>query len=750
MLEDLQQDFRDKEIGFKNDVHRLNVECDEFKALIQRHDQKMEALQAKFEEARHQAQDLRTRLETSCKEKTEAEAKADTAQQAAQDTSTINAEVTNLKERLRLKAEELQAKVEEYVELGRAFSQSESRRIDLQVTCEQQQAEISQHVSAIDALREEHKFELSSKHIVAQAAVQQARDEVIASQKEKDEVQGKLENAQTRVSAYGNAEVTFKTERDDLHNQNVELRSAKEAIEAQLLKSQEEKRKAKQHHEESLDTLRREQERSDVVLREAEAKIRRQDAEYQKKIEFDRERYAFRLQGLVDELEETKATMANKHSAEQQESHFPAAQHTPSHISQNLQTTKNRKKVNRGTSSILNGKNPASTQSDQEIRHSGSVQREPVQTQDRILQSQQMLFDGEYQNGDYELSIVDPVTEPTEDTQNVTGMSLSNDDFARLYSSQPLRGSKARTPESTDQSSLSEAMSEEELERLKSHRSSTPLLRGQDPNGPKQISSQERVLETPMRSFKPLMSASQSSNSPDRPRSQANTASRLMPPPGKTSRHVDQSSSAPAAKRKSTGGKSKYDQSDNTYRCNRGSSPDYMHQPPPASKHTYADHGIDANARNEPRRGSSGASDHSSSQKRKSTHEPDSVPKKQRTSSQYFASSSSGSRSSSRYPIRSSAAGVRSRPQASPSLPLVSSGASRSKTQTTASGLMSRPSSRASSSGIDSQSRGQQPSTSRTSVSTRGSRATPRQPTSARQTRSQSSKFLVHFSSVPC
>ncbi|KAF2825351.1 hypothetical protein CC86DRAFT_383251 [Ophiobolus disseminans] len=741
MLKELQQGFVDKETAYKNDVHRLTIECDDMKALIQQHENQKDAARARVEEARREASEIRAELKVIRSEKNEAEKKATSAQQMVLKDSSNASEITSLKERLRQKAERLQSKIEEYTELEQAFTQLQDHKKNLVVLCEQQQAEISQHPSAIESLREEHETERTFEQESAQAAVQRARNEVLTLQKQKEQVRTKLEECQVRESRLSNAQAALTTERDDLRNLNTEIRLAKEAGEAQLVQIQEQKSEEVRLSEERMDTLRREQERSDAALKEAEAKIRRQDAEYHKKIEFDRERYAARVEGLIEELEEAKATIARSQSVQQQDSQVSVAQ---SGSLQNIHAGRNRKKVNREPHSTLYIAGASISQVNGDSHHPPAGQREATRDNFRLCDGQELLFDGEFPASDVMddsaddqgLSIIDPAAEPTEDTQDAGGISMSNVNFIEHLSSQTLRISKQQVPASTSQSSLSESMGEEDLEKIRkdAYTVSRPVLRGHDLNATKLSSSQDRVLETPMRSFNESMSVSQSSHSPERPRSQANTASRMMPPPGKTSRYFGQGNATSRTDREDAGPHSKYGKLDNTFEGNQGSSPDYMHSPSSATKHTYAQHGPEVHGHNGQVRGSSQVPEQFQSQKRKSSFGQDVSYKKQRASSQSLPEPSSGSQTYSPYPIRSSAAGVRSRHQASPSLQPASSIALRPRAQASSSGSVSRPSSRNNASGDRSRPRNQQSSTSRSS----GRRLDLRQPASSRQTRSKS------------
>jgi hypothetical protein len=727
-------------VGYKNDIHRLTVECDEMKALIQQHEEKSDATKACDEDASRQVAEIRSELEAVRKEKIEAEGRATTAERAAHDAASNSSEIASLKERLQKKAEELQSKVEDYTELERAVAQLESRHTDLKLLCEQQQAEITEHPSEIDSLRSELQSENSLDKESAQAAVQRAR-------KEKEEVEAKLEEAETEKSRLSNIETTLTNELEDLGFQNAELRSAKESSEAQVVQIREEKAKEIRRYEEDLDTLRREQERSNAALKEAEARIRRQDAEYHKKIEFDREKYTARVQSLVEELEEAKAAASS--NQRQQTSQSSVEQQTLSGSLQNIHAEKHRKKVDREAPLVPNAASTSGTHVDRNTQHSVVAQRQDTRKHNRGPAHDSNLFDERSSNSDLEKltddhsqSILEAPAEQIDDTLDISHIVFSNDDFEERVGHKPLKGSQNRLSDATDHSPLSRIPTDE-LEQLgqdvqKSRRISTPASCPRSSGSVKQKSSQDRVVETPTRSDSRSLSLSESQ---DRPRSQANTASRMMPPPGNTSRHFEKENLISDSNRKSAAYPQGYDKTGNASKRNQGSSPDYMHHPSSASKHTYAHHSPETRVRSEQIRDASRSYDQAYSQKRKSSVEQDASYKKQRTSSQSLPSSSSrsGTQSSAQYPIRSSAAGVRSTAAG------VRSKTQRAPLQPPSSSGFIRPASRNHTSTVPSQSRGQQSSASRSSAGSRGSRfiMPGQQSTSARRTRSQSGMSQV-------
>lgn len=625
MTKEVKQGLSDTEVTYKNEIYRLTTEVDAVR-----------------------------------KEKEAAESRASKAEQAAHEHAAKSSEIENLKEHLRAKAEELQSKVKDFEDLDRSVSQIETRKRELDNQSQQQQAQISQHEHAMDDLKRKHESALdslrTSEQQSAQIAIQQAHNEMNVLEKEKEDLQVKLYEAQSQASTLSDTETALTNERDNLRRQNAELRTAKESCEEHLAKNQEAKTKETGQHEEAIDTLRREHERSDAALKEAEAKIRRQDAEYRKKLEFDRGKFELRVQSLCEELEDLKnAPKASRASVKQQSSATSAApQATPTSL-QNMGASKNRKKVIRDPKLVQKSASKDTTLS-------GAAKRHPTRQQVQGPSHGQNLFDQESQVSnqfgkvisDKEHDLVDPAAEPIENTQDMEFIAFSNnnfqDDLYQSMSHKPVKGSQHRPSDPIDRFPLSSSLSSDSIEQLEKDVLSTPTRKSQ----PCSLDvSQDRVLETP------TPSDSQSITSlHDRPRSQANTASRMMPPPSISQRSRELGKASSDEHKKTSGHAVAFGNAGTPLRRSGGSSPDYMHPPSSVSKHTYTHHSAEVQNHDEHAQGRLQGSSRNGTQKRKSSVDEDLPFKKQRTSSKSIHTSSSGSvtgaQSSSQFTGRSS------------------------------------------------------------------------------------------------
>jgi myosin heavy subunit len=706
---ELLQDFSNKESDYRNEIHRLTVERNETETLVQQHDKEMDAAKARCEEAKNVIHDVQSKLEVARKEKMEVEARLKTVESTAQSESSNASELEYIKGHLLQKAEELQERTAEFAKLESAHSDLEARKASLQVSWEQQQIEISQHSSVIESLRQETDAERREERCKSNAAIDLAEKQTCRLEKQVGDLQEKLEQARLHESKLNKIQATLVAERDGLRSRTAELETAKEISDSQFLHLREEMADAVGRYEDKLDTLRRQHERSNAALKEAEAKIQLQKTEHHRKIEFDHQKYDSIVQALTDELGKMQAQATNRPHAQQQASELAILKHPTSHSSQNMQAGKARKKVNRKNNSVLNVAGLSNTLVSTSTHGVATGRHEYDRRHDQAPDQSDNLFDEEQDSfgidkreKDHGCSIVDPAAEPVEDTQDVDGALLPFEGLTDKASQKALKRSQHCDQNLYDESSLSASLDSDDLGRL-----------SEDVRTVQTQLSQERVPETPTRSGKYLLAGSHSSQSYDRPGSQANTASRLMPPPGSVSSHFDQRKSSPAAHSNNSPRKETYYKVDHELGSRNTSSPAFEDQPFSAVKDT----------RN--RRSSvwgAPRSNEGQSEKRKHDFDQDASSKRQRaplqpTPHRESSASHPYSPHQSKSP-RASAAGGRLRAQKSPSFSPVSPTNHDSRPQLTSSDSASRTYGRVSASNSTSRSRGHLSSASRSSGST--------------------------------
>jgi hypothetical protein len=690
--------------------------------LIQQHDKHIDAAKVRCEEAKNLAQVVQSELEVARKEKTEAEARLKILQRTAQSETFNVSEIDRLKKRLQEKVEELHKRTEEFVNLERTHADLVARNANIQIAWEQQAAEVSQHSSVIERLRQETDAEFHKERDKSKTATDLAQTKMRILEQEKIGLQAKLEQAQLLESEMNKTYAALVAERDGLRSRADELEAAKEISATEIVRIQEEKTDIVTKYEERLDVLHRQHERSDAALNEAEARVQLQKTEHHKKIEFDRQKYESIVQVLTNELNKTK-TQATSRPDDQQQAQPTTAFKLPLPQSEpNKQVGKTRKKVSRENNSVLDvaelSGSLISTSSVQGVttssRKFSRSHHQDLDQGDNLFEEEHKSFGKDIQDRNQSFSVVDPAAESVEDAQDVDGTAMPHEDTAEQVSQDTLRATQYHGQVLFDDSSLSAPLESNNLGQLFQN-----VQAVRTPMGPKhrltRQSSQEHVPETPIRSNKSSLSGSQSSHSHGRPGSQANTASRLMHPPGSLSPHFGENRPSPTGHSMGTSRQHTYAQINHGEGPHYGTSSSFGNQHPPVNKVKYDHRAWTRNVW-----GSPGPSQ---SQKRKQTFDQEAPSKRKQTPSQTLSHSPSpSSRPSPPHQSKSSspsAAVGRTRPLIPSLLPSVSPADQSSRPQLTSSDIAHRSYDRAPSTNPTTRLRKQRTSASRSSVSAR-------------------------------
>ncbi|KAF1850209.1 uncharacterized protein K460DRAFT_350291 [Cucurbitaria berberidis CBS 394.84] len=717
IVEECQKSMQERESGFKNEIHRLTIECDEKGGKLDEQRTEVSAAKDQLHTLRKNAKILSSELTTTRIEKTALEKKLEIAGKAALRSDSTSAEIIGLKEELRQKTEELQSTTRDYAALKQTYADLSIKAADLQASYDQLQTQISQHLSTIDNLHQQTEDQILETRQNAQTAVQLAQGQILTLQDEKENLRSMLEQATSNEANLKNAQATFSIERDNFHQQLAELQAAKESKDAEMRRVQadaaEEKRKSEDAHCTEINDWSRRLTHADVVLKEAEAKLRLSEAEHSAKLESDRKSTEKMLQQLHEEYDR-KLQEANSRNGPSQK-HTARSSNVGEESSRSLrsiQAGSNRKKVNRNNHSVLNLAVSSDIRHDSHVFTSNLLQPDLPRTQREDSQLSFNLFEERSQNipvagdlfDDYGLSVIDPAAEPVAETQEKGSPLMTIEKFGER-SQMAHHETKSQDSNLTDLSTVSSG--EMAQMQVDAQPLSPPMLRGQDRSSPTYNLSQGNAEKTPMRSDNVSVSGSRSSRSHYRPRSQANTASRMMPPPEAVSPHLD-------TRIKFTAKHPMYEKSSRKLVNNSGTStPDSIHPPSSASRYSYGHHDPQLPGHIEERQGPPQALGQSYNQKRKnsmSQTEKDTATKRLRISSQsYSRDRSSEPRTSSPCVPRSPVVGPRSNVQHGPSYPRESTpAASRSKTKPSSSRVPPSMSSRISPSNDMYQSRGQQ------------------------------------------
>lgn len=541
--DDLKHEFDHEVRSYVTNIDQLTNERNEKDARIQRQNEQLSAAKVRFQETENDVQKLRSELEIARNDRIEMDTRLKTEQRAAQIQSDLAAEITSMKQQLRQKDKALEDEEKEFGELRRAYDNLVTQHSNLRTTCEQQQIEIYQHPSKIESLRREIEHEFFEKQQKEYASTKEARNEALNMRKERDDVQSKLQQTQLHGSQLTKAHAALVGERDVLKQRITELEITSKDNETRMHRQEKESITRDREHEQKLNELQSQLERSNEAVRVVEAKVRLQQAEHAKKLEFDRNKYEALVQNLTRDLEKARNHGSKERNTTEQSSQSAAQYHAVAHGAQNSNSKKSRKKVDRGNYSLLKmtglhdtAGNPTMMPMTSACTQSSQGEESQFDRNDNLFEEESGHIFGEDNPWEQSLSLVNPAAEPVEDTQEMPSIRMVLNDMDELASPQSSRTSPLERALPEDQSSLSSPPPSDELARLSddNRRLRTPNAEAcvVQSNAHTQHDEHDgRVLETPKRGRNAYNCSSQSSQSQGRPLSQANTSSRMMPPP---------------------------------------------------------------------------------------------------------------------------------------------------------------------------------------------------------------------------
>jgi chromosome segregation ATPase len=739
ITESCQSEFKQKEDDFNGTIRHLEHARHEKEQMVDELRNQLKATKNQFDTLRKDAKTLESDIDAISKEQTLTGAKLKTAQL---DSSSQLSEIATLKKCLRQKTEELEAKTRDYTEAEHQHAALSNKLTDMECSCDRLQAEVSQQRLTMETMRQETDDQLLKAREEAEDTLQSVRNEVLCLQQGKKNLLSQLEHARSNETRLNNTQATISTERAGLQQQVAELRDELDTKDAVILRiradaAEKSHKLADTHRSEVADWSRRLLE-SDAALKEAEAKHRLAEDQFQTKLAADHklaetklldaeQRYLTALQA-VKEKSSPREQLVSRHSIDNENT---------SVSSQNTQAGKSRKKANRNNHSILGVGQNLSIEQD---IHAGNSQAFPTgipstQRNDFTLFEEQA--EAEIMFVEPGLYLVDPEAESVPETQEVGSLTMSGEVFHERLAQASQQEKKFQNRGSTDLSSIES----DDLEKIQMEMQ--PMsLRGNDHSPSKHGSSQKHAQKTPMNSDNVSVAGSRSSQSQDRPRSQANTASRMMPPPKNVSQHLQPHTQTGGSAAEVVSRYPVNEQKNQRFSSSGTNTPDFLYQKMSTSKLTYSQQGSQIPARTGSRQSTSRVMDQSRTEKRKSPSdhiEKGTGAKKQRTSSQsYPIASSSGSRNGS---PRSSVADSQSKKQVGSSyMQGVYSATSREKTRGSSSSVQPRTSSQFPSSCDAYSSRREQRSSSQAQA------ATPMRRISSRVTRSTSKFSLASLS----
>ena len=487
----------------------------------------------------------------------------------------------------------------------------ESKQIDL----DRRASEISQHEAKNQMLSKEMENALEKRGI-ADGLLQSVEGEKAKVESERETLFTLLENARRELHESRETEARLAAHHSDLQRQLDELQDAENTFNEQLQQAQRDiavkLHQAELAYSTNLDGLRSRLSLSENARKESQAKLRQMETAHKQQLEHHEQKAnakfkelvlkskqecekfeAQRLQDLDDCERKAGAQIAQM---EQELQHMRGANVTVcrtlisntqqsverggSTSSQQSQAGKTRKKVDRQTNSLIGAVSSSNQRTEADERGSAADRLRLAIGRRESLEGQSEYFEEEFHNRygsqvspreqEAQVSVIDPDAEVVPETQDFEYAGA-----AGVIESQVSVGNNLDQDEVL--SDLSTMPSEDLSEMLLDAHSSP----GRRRSASRQLSAPNDRMQTPGRSAEDLTSDAPSTHSQGRPKSRANTASRMMPlaaPDAQRQRTVDHDGTQHSV----------YAHSDRSFRAEYNDSSDSMHTNNAAHKRTYA------------------------------------------------------------------------------------------------------------------------------------------------------------------
>ncbi|KAL6709895.1 hypothetical protein ACN47E_000680 [Coniothyrium glycines] len=592
LIKNLKMEYTVKEAEFQSRLRHIGIERDEMRksAQLLTDELGMKKLQIRTFEENVKA--LQSEIDTLHKEKSAVEVKLDSIQ-----SSSVNrSEMKDLNDRMERNADELTRKTQDHIALSR-------RCVDLnsEITNVKESRDELQHV--VEKLRIENgnlRQEVDSGVADAKQQVdstkKQAQDQVNRLEEEKEDMLRQLGQARDSQDNLKRDYDTLLVERANLHTEVLKARGTNEVIKTERTRIEHDYREklrdmTNKHRSELADSDER-LTQTTAALKESEARNHRLKDEYQHKIQADVKLAEAKL-AEVEQLYQKKLTEAVYQATQQQEiSRSTVVRETPPRSlhdeSSMLAVGRQRKKVVRQNQSVLimGSQDPRSANVFEQ--HQGSV-KDSVHRE--ISNSDKNLFEEDINLDDF-LEFDEPVGPPEPElipeTQEPDHLPQIHGEYSNILDS----SSTDLTSITSDELIELEGNNQPQVTSIQ--RESQDNLSTRDPTIGKHEASAE--------SYKlPITQEDRSFCNAPRPRSQANTASRMMPPPSLNistheNRNPDQGLERNSRRGKSLGRRGRDDEDAN------GSPPGAANPVNLGSRHSLAQPGSSAQLEKSSRR----------------------------------------------------------------------------------------------------------------------------------------------------
>jgi hypothetical protein len=606
----------------KSNIHQLTIERNESEKTIQELSNRLDAADTQLDEPSEKVQTLESEL----------------------------VEKTNLQEQLQKTMADLQIKTQDYTDLSRQHKENTEKMRELQGLRDELQAQTAQQQTTVQTMRLETDSILAKERQDASNTLQQCSDQISSLQEEKKTLSTRLEQVQANEGK--------------LQQEIAELRAVEEANMSQVqTKAREENLKLANQHRTELDEWKRCVDQKDAALKEVEARLRRAEDEHRIKITADRKAAESNMLEREQKYRDKLRQIRERVSLTQEDaSQVQVAKNSLTESHETTQTAKPRKKVSRQNHSMLE---VSQGQNHSPEKPLSTFHADNPQTQ---LEDDDDLFATQFGEQDE----IDNVPNDADGVGNEPGTATESQDIGSLSMTQDafnenlFRASQQQLKHRVSSSSDLSSMSTNELTIMENTQPvSTGMPQGYDGGASHHGNESSELSRTlgETRGVPPAVprnygrepinqgvapssvevmlavdnesvAGSQSSRSSGRPKSQANTASRMMPPPDNNSRYSQPGTDSRQADLGTSTRHMAYSKPDLKLGSSNSRAP----------KQTYSQH--------DPRRSAQTGAQHGSSQdmkqdyaeKRKSSidqTERDSATKKQRTKSQFRSLASS-------------------------------------------------------------------------------------------------------------
>jgi myosin heavy subunit len=483
---ELNAKFTEKERSLKDQSHSLELECKDQKKKIQELSGEVDAQKNTRQAERQALKDKKLEIEELTSRNTEVETLLrDTGKPCS---------IADLKARLQRTEDNLRATEKDYQFLER------ERATDLQKLTELHAKQKDWQAESETLRTEAQKTNAETERL--RTALEESKN--LEKTLREDNTHLRSECDQSRALDKRANDVF--AERDELRQQITELQVAKdESTESESrirMEAADEIQKAADVSRSQIEDIRHQ-------LKQAEAKNREMEAAHQLKIQYHRQKMEEKHQLLIKEVQRAP-------QRRQRATQLMVGAGTPAQTSRSqpspTEEYDDELPSNRRLSEEFRSESPQSGQRDQDLF---------------------TFFDEEFQNGYGTQQVLDPDAEVVIETQEV--------DLPRTLSAQSFEGQDSRSRRVSRHSrspDLSSADSELMTQLEQDGCVNPPTLRGRDQSSIRQPASRARRADTSNQTREAFGLESHSPFSQDRPKSQANTASRMMPPHGSMSQHL--------------------------------------------------------------------------------------------------------------------------------------------------------------------------------------------------------------------